>query len=161
MYFFKARLDIIGINPFVSVPNDILHALFNDAGRSKGSIPIKGQVNGKDYKQTLLRYRGEWRMYINMGMLPSSPKRIGEMLELSVAFDPQDRTLGPHPALVEALSENVQAKNNFDNLSPSVRKEIIRYIGQLITEESRRKNIEKAIGFLLGKNTFVGRKGLN
>lgn len=157
MSVFKAKLEIIGINPFVFVPDEILHNLFAEAGVDKGYIPISGKVNGKDYNQTLLRYKGEWRLYINTQMLPNSPKRIGEILELSVVFDPEDRSLLPHPELEQALLENEEAKTVFDRLAPSKRKEIIRYISFLKTDDSRRKNIEKAIGFLLGKNAFMGR----
>lgn len=158
MSVFKATLDIIGINPFVFVPEDILYNLFKEAGIKKGYIPIRGKVNGKDYKQTLLRYKGEWRLYINTEMLTNSPKRIGETLELSVVFDPADRSLVPHPQLEQALVENEEAKAVFERLAPSKRKEIIRYISFLKTDESRRKNIEKAVGFLLGKNRFIGRE---
>lgn len=157
MSVFKAKLEIIGINPFVFVPDEILRNLFAEAGVDKGYIPISGKVNGKDYNQTLLRYKGEWRLYINTQMLPNSPKRIGEILELSVVFDPEDRSLLPHPELEQALLENEEAKTVFDRLAPSKRKEIIRYISFLKTDDSRRKNIEKAIGFLLGKNAFIGR----
>ncbi|MDF2478573.1 MAG: hypothetical protein K0S24_4056 [Sphingobacterium sp.] len=158
MSVFKATLEIIGINPFVFVPEDILHNLFKEAGINKGYIPIRGRVNGKDYKQTLLRYKGEWRLYINTEMLANSPKRIGETLELSVVFDPADRSLVPHSQLEQALAENEEAKAVFERLAPSKRKEIIRYISFLKTDESRRKNIEKAVGFLLGKNRFIGRE---
>ncbi len=158
MSVFEAKLEIIGINPFVFVPESILVLLFEDAGTDKGYIPIRGKVNGKDYKQTLLRYKGDWRLYINTEMLPNSPKRIGEILELSVVFDPTDRNLLPHPELTRALEENENAKAVFDSLPPSKRKEIIRYISFLKTDDSRRKNIEKAIGFLLGNNRFIGRE---
>ncbi|WP_104382785.1 YdeI/OmpD-associated family protein [Sphingobacterium sp. HMA12] len=158
MFAFKAKLEIIGINPFVFVPDEILHNLFAEARVDKGHIPISGKVNGKDYKQTLLRYKGEWRLYINTQMLANSPKRIGELLEVSVVFDPTERSLVPHPELEQALTENDVAKAVFDRLAPSKRKEIIRYISFLKTDESRRKNIEKAIGFLLGKNRFIGRE---
>lgn len=158
MSVFKAKLELIGINPFVFVPDDVLHLLFEEAGINKGYIPIKGMVNGKDYKQTLLRYQGAWRLYINTEILPNSPKRIGEILELSVVFDPTDRSLVPHPELEQALAENEAAKTVFDRLAPSKRKEIIRYISFLKTDHSRRKNIEKAIGFLLGNNRFIGRE---
>lgn len=154
---FKARLDIIGINPFVFVPQDILLKLFRDAGRDKGHIPVCGLVNGKEYVQTLLRYQGEWRLYINTTMLPNSPKRIGELIEVSIAYDARDRTLQPHPDLIRALAENKEAEAAFQRLPPSGQKEIIRYIANLKTEESRAKNIKLAIGFLLGKNSFAGR----
>lgn len=157
MPVFKAKLDIIGINPFIFVPQPILLTLFKDAGRDKGHIPICGLVNGKPYTQTLLRYKGEWRLYINTIMLPNSPKRIGEFIEVSVKFDPSDRTLQPHPDLIKALARNKKAETVFQSLTPSMKKEIIRYISTLKTAESREKNIKLAIGFLLGANNFVGR----
>lgn len=157
MQGFKARLDIIGINPFIFVPQPILLTLFKDAGRDKGHIPVCGQINGKEYQQTLLRYKGEWRLYINTIMLPDSPKRIGELIEVSIEFDPRDRTLQPHPDLIKALNKNKKAEAVFQNLAPSRKKEIIRYISTLKTAEIREKNIKLAMGFLMSKNRFVGR----
>lgn len=156
-HYFYAALDIIGANPFVFVPEEILLQLFEDAEKNKGAIPIRGTVNGKAYRQTLVRYSKEWRLYVNTTMLKDSPKRIGEQLEISVAFDPSDRTLIPHPKLVKALEENPEAKAIFDALRPSLQLEIVRYIGHLKTEESIDRNVLKAIGFLLGKVRFVGR----
>ncbi len=157
MATFNADLAIIGINPFVYVPPTILQALFTTAGKDKGHIPVCGTVNHVPYEQTLVRYSGEWRLYINTIMLPNSPKRIGETIEVSIEFDPRDRTLQPHPELIKALEQNNEANAVFERLPPSRRKEIIRYISAVKTEETRQKNIDKAIGFLLGKNPFAGR----
>ena len=157
MQAFKANLEIIGINPFVFVPEQILAQIFIDAKKGKGQIPVCGAVNGKDYIQTLLRYKGDWRLYINTTMLKDSPKRIGELIEITIIYDPKDRSIQPHPKLTKALKENKEAKKVFDKLSPSKQKEIVRYISFLKSEESIRVNIEKAIGFLTGKNRFIGR----
>jgi hypothetical protein len=154
---FTAILKITGINPFVLVPEQILRSVFKQAGKDKGHIPICGTVNGEEYTQTLVKYKGEWTLYINTKMLKDSPKRIGEEIEIGITFDPTDRTLTPHPKLLKALNENKTAKSEFDKLPPSRQKEIIRYISFLKTEESITKNIAKAIGFLNGKNRFIGR----
>ncbi|MNY66739.1 hypothetical protein D3C86_2042130 [compost metagenome] len=77
---------------------------------------------------------------------------------MTIQFDPADRTIKPHPKLTEALKNNSAAKSEFDKLSPSLQKEIVRYIASLKTEESRDRNIEKAINFLLGKGAFIGRE---
>lgn len=156
-YKFTAVLDIIGINPFVSVPTRVLNKIFLQAGKDKGPVPVRGTVNDVAYTQTLLRYKGMWRLYINTKMLPNSPKRIGEKLTLTIAFDSADRSLSPHPKLMEALMKNKKAKKVFDALNPSLRKEIVRYISQLRTEKSVNANVVKAIKFLLGKSRFVGR----
>jgi len=157
MHTFNAEIEIIGINPFVFVPETILTAIFKQAGKDKGHIPVCGSIYNREFIQTLVRYNGEWRLYINSIMLKDSPKRIGETIEISLDFDPKDRTIEAHPDLVKALSKNKNALKTFELLPPSRQKEIIRYISNLKTEESISRNIEKAIGFLNGKNHFAGR----
>ncbi|AEF85573.1 conserved hypothetical protein [Treponema primitia ZAS-2] len=154
---FKAPIDLIGINPFVFLPENILTDLFKQAGKEKGPIPVKGTVNNNLYKQTLVKYRGYWRLYINTTMLKDSPNRIGEIIEVTISFDPVERTITPNPKFIKALEENSEAKTVFDGLSPSKKHEIIRYISFLKTEKSIDKNIDKAIDFLLGNGNFVGR----
>lgn len=157
MHRFKAEMNIIGINPFVFVPEKILKDIFKQAGTDKGPIPIQGTVNDKAYKQTLVRYKGYWRLYINTTMLANSPKRVGEIIEVTLAYDPADRTIKPHPKLVKALNKVPEAKRIFDGLPPSGRKEMVRYIAALKTEKSVDKNIDRAIDFLLGRGGFIGR----
>ena len=154
---FKARVELIGINPFVCVPVKILEEIFRQSGKDKGHIPVRGTVNQRSYKQTLVKYSGDWRLYINTTILKDSPKRIGEVIEVTIRHDPEDRTIQPHPAFVKALKENKEAKKVFDGLPASRKKEIVRYISALKTPESVAKNIQRAIGFLTGDNRFVGR----
>lgn len=157
MHQFKAIIDIIGINPFVFVPEKLLNEIFRQAGKEKGPIPVCGAINGTAFTQTLVKYAGHWRLYINTTMLKDSPKRIGETVDISLKFDPTDRTIEQHPKLRKALQENPEAKRIFDTLPSSRQKEVVRYISSLKTEESIDKNVARAIQFLLGKNKFVGR----
>ena len=148
MLAFKAKLEIIGINPFVYVPEPILHEVFFQARKNKGYIPVRVTVNGNEHKQTLVKYSGDWRLYINTTMLKNSPKRIGEIIDITIRFDSSDRSINPHPALLEALNKNSEAKKVFDSMSASRQKEIIRYISYLKSDESVKKNVQRAIGFL-------------
>ncbi len=157
-YTFNAEIEIIGINPFVQVPEVILSEIFIQARKDKGYIPIKGTINKVPYSQTLVKYSGLWRLYINLSMLKDSPKRIGETIEVTIEYDSSDRTIQPHPKLIEALNNNEIAKSKFERLSPSAKKEMVRYISLLKTEESRDRIIERAINYLLGKSTFIGNK---
>jgi len=157
MHHFSAKLEIIGINPFVFVPEDILEALIQKAGKHSGKIPICGKLNDVPYTQTLVKYQGAWRLYVNTVMLKNSPKRIGEEVNITVDFDPVSREEKIHPDLAKALNNHPEQKKVFDGLPPSRKKEIVRYIGRLKSEESRKKNIEKAINFLKGKERFIGR----
>jgi len=156
LHKFKAGIGLLGINPFVYVPDEILQEIFRQSGKGRGPIPVCGSVNRKSYKQTLVKYKGYWRFYINTTMLKDSPRRIGEVISVTMRYDPEDRTIPPHPDLIKALKANKEAKKAFDRLPPSRQKEIVRYISALKTQESVSRNIERAIGFLMGENPFVG-----
>ncbi len=155
---FTATLEIIGINPFVFVPEDILTEIFRAAGKDKTPVPVKGTVNGKEFKQNLMKYLGEWRLYVNLLMLKNSPKRIGEVLEISIEYDDSDRSISMHPKLDAAIKESSVAARNFENLTPSRRHELIRYINNLKTDASIERNIEKIIRHLHGETDFFGKR---
>ncbi|ASK29586.1 hypothetical protein CEY12_05455 [Chryseobacterium sp. T16E-39] len=155
---FTAQLEIIGINPFVFVPEDILMDIFDASGRDKSPIPVKGTVNGVEYRQNLMKYLGEWRLYVNLIMLKNSPKRIGEIIEVSIHYDSSDRSIPIHPKLDQAIREDPLTLNNFENLIPSRKLELVRYINNLKTEESIERNIDKIIRHLKGEIDFFGKK---
>jgi len=155
---FTAVLEIIGINPFVFVPEEILTEIFKAAGKDKSPVPIKGTVNGKEFRQNLMKYLGEWRLYVNLLMLKNSPKRIGEMIEVFIEFDDSDRTISIHPKLDAAIKGSAVATRNFENLIPSRKHELIRYINNLKTDASIDRNIEKIIRHLHGETDFFGKK---
>jgi hypothetical protein len=154
---FKAVIEIIGVNPFVTLPDPVLAHLFRQAGKDKGPIPVKGTINGQPYTQTLVKFKGLWRLYINLKMLDHSTQRIGEVINITIAFDPEKRVIDPPLKFVEALQLEPKAKRVFDSLRPSLQLEIVRYIAGLKTEDSVDRNVEKAIQFLLGNGRFVGR----
>ncbi len=154
---FTAQLQIIGVNPYVSIPDDLLKKIFVQAGKDKGPIPIYGEVNGKPYQQTLMKFAGEWRLYVNLKMFPNSPKRIGEWLELTVGYDSRSRSIEPQQKWVEAIAADTAALEVFQSLSPSRQHEIVRYLASLKSQESVIRNIERALDFLKGNARFVGR----
>ena len=157
MHGFLATIEILGVNPFVFVPAEILGDIFLQANKQSGPIPVRGSVNGLEYRQTLVKYAGEWRLYINLKMLKNSPKRIGESIEVTIEFDPETRSIAMHDTFRTALDSNQAAKSIFDSLSPSRQNEIVRYLASLKSAEAVEKNVKRAIDFLLGKGRFVGR----
>lgn len=124
MLKFKAQLEIIGINPFVFIPDEVLEVVFQEAGRNKGPFPVNGTINEKEYIQTLVRFKGAWRLYINKIMLNDSPRRIWEYLEVTIKFDLRERSLMPHVDFIKALEENKTAENVFYQLPPFLKKEL-------------------------------------
>lgn len=157
MHSFTADLKIIGVNPYVSVPDDVLQALFAAAGRSRGTIAIHGTVNGRAYRQTLVKFAGEWRLYVNTKMLKDSPRHVGERLEVTVDFDASSRAIAMPPRFAEALAADPEATAVFERLAPSRRLEIVRYLANLKRDDVLQKNIARALNFLHGRGRFAGR----
>ena len=160
MKSFSAKIQIIGVNPYVLLPAALLKYIFQKAGKDKGAIPVKLKIGGNDFIQNLVKYSGKWRLYLNGPMRKAAGKDVGDIIAIMIGFDAKTRSVPMHPKLEKAFKENTQARTAFDKLSPSRQKEILRYINFLKSEESVDKNVTRAIGFLTGKQSFVGREKL-
>ena len=154
---FSAAIYKIGINPYVFLPEDVLNALFKQAGKSKGPIPVRGTIDGKRFIQTLVKYQGEWRLYINGEMRRAASVDVGDQVQIKIGFDPVPRIEVMHPKFKTALSIEKAAQMAFERLTPSRQKEILRYLNSMKTETSLERNIEKIIRHLRGEQT----KGLH
>jgi len=142
MKSFSARILKIGINPYVGLPEDVLNALFKQADRTKGPIQVRGTVNGKRFKQTLVKYQGAWRLYINGEMRRAAEIDVGDEAHIKIEYDPVPRIESSPAKFVSALSKNKTAQAAFESL---------RYLNAMKTESSLERNIEKVIQHLLGE----------
>lgn len=150
MRAFTAKVLIVDINPYVSLPEDVLDALFRQAGKSKGPIPVRGTLNGKQFRQTLVKYRGAWRLYLNTPMRQEARIEVGDDAAVEIEYDPESRMVPIPDKFASALSEDKEAKAAFEKLTPSRQKEILRYLNSMKTDESLIRNIEKVLQQLSG-----------
>lgn len=157
MKLFTDKIKIIGINPYVIPPKGVLSWLFKQCGRSAGPIPIRGTLYSHPYIQTLVKYQGKWRLYLNTPMRRAAGIDVGDMAKFSIEFDPRSREIKMPDALRLALKKNAKARAVFDSLPPSRKKEINRYIGRLKNPESVKRNVQRAILFLNNTGRFIGR----
>jgi len=157
MQKFSAEIQIIGVNPFVFLPDTVLESVFQQANKSKGKIPVKMRIEGHEFIQTLIKYSGHWRLYLNTPMRKMARKEVGDTADFEIVFDPEERVILMHPKLIKALEDNPDAKKVFDSLRPSLQLEIVRYLSFLKTEASIDINVLRAVDFLLGKERFIGR----
>jgi len=158
MRSFSATIEKTGINPYVLLPAGILKFLFEKAGKEKGAIPVCLIINQQKFIQNLVKYSGEWRLYLNTPMRKAAGKDVADTIGIKIDFDKGDRTTPMHPLFKTALEKNKTAKDCFHTLPPSRQKEILRYLNNLKTEASLHKNIQRAINFLNGAENFIGRQ---
>jgi uncharacterized protein YhdP len=154
MRSFSAKIFIISkINPVVDVPGEVLEYLFKKADRRTGAIPVKGKLNGAKFIHNIVKYGGAWRLYLNGPMRVSAGIDTGDIANVELDYDPVPRTVPMPPPFEKALKKNKTARAEFEKLSPSRQKEILRYLGSLKTEESLLRNVEKVLKHLVGEPT--------
>lgn len=157
MKSFSAEIFKIGINPYVFLPEEILNYLFKKAKKEKGYIPVHLIINKQKFIQHLVKYSGEWRLYLNTPMRKAAGKDVGGIIHIKIDFDADERITPMHAKFESALNKNKEANDCFNSLPPSRQKEILRYLNNLKSDESLNKNIERAINFLKGEERFIGR----
>lgn len=151
MKAFSQRIRKLGVNPYVGLPDAVLAALFEGAGREKGPIPVRGRLNGKPFRQTLVRYQGAWRLYLNAKMREDAGVDVGDRADVLLQFDRRPPKVPTRPEFERALREDDAARTAFERLPPSRRKEIRRYLASLKTKESVDRNIARVILHLTGR----------
>lgn len=166
MLKFTSEIKIINGNPYVRPPDKILQQLFIQAGKDKSPITVKGEINGAKFKQSLVRYQGDWRLYVNIimakaahiGFKKSISEIVGTNVDFEIEYDNSPPTFKMLPFIKEVLDKNVDAKKNWDKLIPSRQKEILRYFSWLKSEEARERNVSKLLSALTQKETrFMAR----
>lgn len=162
MQKYSAKINIVNGNPYVEVPQKVLETIFKAFGKDKGQIPVRGKIDGADFTQTLVRYEGDWKLYVNMIMMKAAgiefkmremPKLVGKEVTIEVEYDPVSRELPLNKDLKKALDKDSKAKNAYDELAPYRKHEINRYLSFLKTQEKTDLNIFRILQHLRGEES--------
>lgn len=159
---FTGQIELRGINPYVMVSEARAQQIRPDWKRP---IPVMVQVNGQPEPPARVNMMpagdGSFLLYLNGPIRKASVTTVGDTVEVSVAFDDSYRG-GPEHAMpaefAARLDANPVAKARWDQLSPSLQKEMLRYFARLKSDEARTRNIEQALNVLNGaKDRFMAR----
>lgn len=148
---FKAKIEIIGINPFVFIPDKILKDIFLAAGKDKGPIPVEATLNGESFRQNLVKYAGHWRLYLNTPVRKKTGLDVEDTGTFTIKFDPTPRTEKMPPSLAQALKNSKLARTTFKSLAPSRQKELKRYLNGLKGQAAIERNTTYIMQFLMGE----------
>ena len=159
---FTVRIELRGINPYVMVSEAQAQQIRPDWKRP---IPVTVQVNGQPEPPARVNMMpagdGSFLLYLDGAIRKASATAVGDTFEVSLAFDDSYRGGPAHamPAEFAArLDANPVAKARWDQLSPSLQKEMLRYLARLKSDAARTRNIEQALNVLNGaKVRFMAR----
>jgi hypothetical protein len=173
---FTAVMKIFGVNPYVLVsakrasklkpgwrrPMPVL-VMINGKPEKPRSTPSLGSVaQGRLRRINMMPVGdGSFRLYLHGGVRKASNTGVGDRVRVEVRFDAKYRggPMHPMPAWFQtALAKNPTAKENWDALIPSRKKEVLRYFAALKSPEARERNLTRALQALSGGPTrFMAR----
>ncbi|MFT3681731.1 MAG: YdeI/OmpD-associated family protein [Ferruginibacter sp.] len=143
-YSFTATIYKVGINPCVAVPLKITRKMT----AAKGYIPVKGEINGYPFTQTLVPVKNaEYRLFVNGLMLKGSDTKVGDTVRFTIEQNAEPPTAAniKMPAAFRKQLKEYDLTKAFKVLTPYRQKEILRYLNYLKTEEALQRNIKKII----------------
>jgi hypothetical protein len=131
----------------ITIPFDVKQA-FGGGGR----VPVRGTINGYAFRSSVFRMGGDSHfMVVNKTMREGAKVKAGQVVSVVMERDDEPRTVAPPADLARALKANRAAREAWDKLSYTHRKEHARAIEEAKRPETRARRIEKAIEQLAAK----------
>jgi hypothetical protein len=160
---FTARIEILNGNPFVRVSARRAQTIKPNWRRP---LPVLMRINGapgdKAWRTNMMPIgTGDFYLYLHGDVRRASTTKVGDKVQVEVRFDAVYRNGPMHPMSAWfriPLSRNAIAKQAWAALIPSRKKEILRYLAALKSDEARTRNVARAVRVLSGnKGRFMGR----
>jgi|WetSurMetagenome_2_1015567.scaffolds.fasta_scaffold217629_2 hypothetical protein len=117
---------------------------------------VKVTMEGESFVWRLIRMGGPCHIVgVPKGIRVKAGKDVGDTIEISVVADNTAREIVVPDDLAMALKEDTTAREFFDELSYTHRKEYVRWIESAKKEETRVKRVAKTVEMLKDKKRGV------
>jgi hypothetical protein len=151
MHVFSATIVKLGINACLNVPEEIVKSLLAAAGKKSAPVQVKCVLNGVKFDANVVRYSGDWRLYLNLVTRRAANCDIGDRVKIHLAYDPSMRM----PPMPEPFRQALRDDSNLQKawrLRPSAkRREILQSLIDKKSEAELAHGIAETIEFLLKK----------
>jgi hypothetical protein len=142
---FQAKLGAEGHALFFEVPLDVKKEF------GKARPPVKVSINGYSYRSTVSVYGGKYYLPVRREHREEAGLKAGDIIRVTVALDREVRTVTPPPELASAFKKNTAARERWEKLSYTHKKEHADAILQAKRPETRARRIEKTLAMLAAK----------
>jgi hypothetical protein len=135
---FKVKLvgqegsEVAAIKP----PFDVIETF-----QRKGRVPVKGTINGFPYRSSLMNMGDGHMMVINAGMRAGAKCKAGDVVAVVRELDTGERTVEVPAYLKKIIAADPKAKEFWEKLSFTHRKEYVREIEEAKRPETREKRL--------------------
>jgi bifunctional DNA-binding transcriptional regulator/antitoxin component of YhaV-PrlF toxin-antitoxin module len=111
----------------------------------KARAPVRGTVNGTDYRTTVAVYGGVYLIGFRRELRERAGIELGDEVEVTVELDEAPRTVELPRALEAALDSDEGARAAFDGLSYSHRREYAEWIAEAGRADTRDRRVAQTL----------------
>jgi hypothetical protein len=144
---FRALIEAAGKTAAgIEVPAEVVSAL----GSSKRPA-VRVTINGHTYRSTVAVLGGRFMMGVSAEVRAAAGVAAGETVAVEMELDTAPREVAVPPALKKELAGDAAARLRFETLSYSKKRLLVDPIANAKTDETRQRNLAKAMAQLRAK----------
>jgi hypothetical protein len=110
--------------------------------------PVRCTINGVEYHSRLAVYGGRTYLGLRKEVRDAAGVVVGDLVEVDMELDEGVREVDVPAPLHAALAEDDRARETYESLSFTNRKEYARWIAGAKREETRERRLRKAVDML-------------
>lgn len=124
----------------IQVPPDVVERL------GSGKRPaVRVTINGYTYRSTVAVMGGQYMLPVSAEVRAGAHVAAGEEIDVDLELDTEKREVDLPPELAEALAADSSARQRFESLSFSRKRELALSVESAKTPETRQRRLDKAL----------------
>jgi bifunctional DNA-binding transcriptional regulator/antitoxin component of YhaV-PrlF toxin-antitoxin module len=115
---------------------------------TRARVPIRGTINGFPFRSSLMPCGNVRMMPVNMKLREGAGVKPGDMVEVVMERDEEERTVEAPPELAKELKKNKKALERWETLAFTHKKEMAISIVGAKQEETKKRRLAKVMEVL-------------
>ena len=114
-------------------------------GEGAKRFPVRATINGHTWRTSVSPMRGEFLVGLNRAVRDAAGVEAGDAVDATIELDTAPREVEVPPALASALATDPAARQAFEGLAFTHRKEYARWIEEAKRPETRERRVAQAL----------------
>jgi hypothetical protein len=142
---FRAKIQgkEAGVVAAIAPPVDVIEYF-----GTRARVPIRGTINGFPFRSSLMPCGNVRMMPVNRVLCQGAGVAPGDVVEVVMERDGEERTIEPPPELKRELAKSKKAQARWDELAFTHKKEMANSISGAKQEETKKRRLAKVMQVL-------------
>lgn len=115
---------------------------------TRARVPIRGTINGFPFRSSLMPMGGCHMMPVNKTLCQGAGVKPGDIVDVVMERDVEERTVEAPPELKKELGKSKVARERWDGLAFTHKKEMANSISGAKQEETKKRRLAKVMNVL-------------